>query len=166
MEYILQILIVILIILPTSYFFVLSLNFFGYVFSLMNPKNIVCISSELRNKYTSDTLLNSVALYRHNNFCECNKTSHQYTNYDNMKFHNVSNVCIKNGWKNVALVGEGDLRDIAVLVANSIGVHVMSVESVGTFDISDFDAVLITDVICPQESYDFLKNIGLNNFLK
>ena len=68
-------------------------------------------------------------------------------------------VCIKNGWKNVALVGEGDLRDIAVLVANSIGVHVMSVESVGTFDISDFDAVLITDVICPQESYDFLKNI-------
>jgi DNA-binding MarR family transcriptional regulator len=68
-------------------------------------------------------------------------------------------VCIKNGWKNIALVGEGDLRDIAVLVANSAGVYVVPVDGGKAFDVSGFDAVLITDVMCPQESYDFLKNI-------
>lgn len=68
-------------------------------------------------------------------------------------------VCMKNGWKNIALVGDGDLRDIAALVASSVGVCVVSLGVQNNIDLSSFDAVLITDVICPQESYDFLKNI-------
>ncbi len=66
--------------------------------------------------------------------------------------------CVKNGWKNIALVGAGDLRDIAVLVAHGAGVHVTSVDIENAFDLSSFDAVLITDVVNPQTSYDLLKN--------
>lgn len=64
--------------------------------------------------------------------------------------------CQKFGWKNVALVGEGDLADIARLVAHSMGIQVSNVE-LGS-DLKVFDAVLITDVISPQATYDALKN--------
>lgn len=64
--------------------------------------------------------------------------------------------CQKFGWKNIALVGEGDLADIARLVAHSMGFAVTNVEH-GS-DLKVFDAVLITDVISPQATYDALKN--------
>lgn len=65
--------------------------------------------------------------------------------------------CQKFGWKNIALVGEGDLADIAKLVAHSMGVEVTNVER-GS-DLKVFDAVLITDVISPQVTYNALKNM-------
>jgi hypothetical protein len=68
-------------------------------------------------------------------------------------------LCIKNGWKNIALVGAGDLRDIAVLVAHGAGVHVTSIDIGSNLNINAFDAVLITEVINPQASYDLLKNV-------
>lgn len=64
--------------------------------------------------------------------------------------------CEKFGWKNIALVGEGDLADIAKLVAHSMGIQVSNVEF-GS-DLKVFDAVLITDVVSPQATYDALKN--------
>ncbi len=64
--------------------------------------------------------------------------------------------CQKFGWKNIALVGEGDLADIARLVAHSMGIQVSNVEH-GS-DLKIFDAVLITDVVRPQATYDALKN--------
>ena len=67
--------------------------------------------------------------------------------------------CAKNGWKNIALAGDGDLKDIAILVAHGAGVHVASLDIQNNADLSSFDAVLITDVINPQATYDSLKNV-------
>ena len=57
------------------------------------------------------------------------------------------------GWKHVALIGAGDLADIAKLVAQGTGVQVTVMESTGT-DLSAYDAVIITDIIDPQRTYD------------
>lgn len=65
-------------------------------------------------------------------------------------------LCLKNGWKNIALAGEGDLRDIAALVAVGAGINVVFLNMQENFD--NIDAVIITDVINPQATYDALKN--------
>lgn len=64
-------------------------------------------------------------------------------------------VCKAQGWVSIALVGEGDLADIAKLVASSVmlAVQVVSVEA----DLKQYDAVLVTDVIDPQSTYDAIK---------
>ena len=67
-------------------------------------------------------------------------------------------VCVKNEWKNIALVGAGDLRDIAVLVATSAGICITLLDTDSNADLSSFDAVLITDVLNPQAIYDSVKN--------
>ena len=59
--------------------------------------------------------------------------------------------------QNIALVGAGDLRDIAVLVAPSAGVCVALLDTESNADLSGFDAVLITDTLNPQTIYDSLK---------
>ena len=64
--------------------------------------------------------------------------------------------CQKFGWTNIALIGQGDLADIARLVAHSMGIHVKITAT--DADFSAFDAVLITDVVNPQQSYDAVKN--------
>ena len=52
-------------------------------------------------------------------------------------------------------IGEGDLADIATLVARGIGI---SVEKIGADrDLAPYDAVLITDMDNPQSVYDNLK---------
>ncbi|MBM3468417.1 MAG: winged helix-turn-helix transcriptional regulator [Alphaproteobacteria bacterium] len=64
-------------------------------------------------------------------------------------------VCKANGWLKVALVGEGDLADIAQLVALGTGVYVEI--AAPTAEWEKYDAVLVTDVINPQAVYDILK---------
>lgn len=64
--------------------------------------------------------------------------------------------CKAQQWVRVALVGAGDLSDIAQLVANGAAVFVEVVDA-GT-DFENYDAVLITDVINPQETYDTIKD--------
>lgn len=66
-------------------------------------------------------------------------------------------VCLKNEWKNIALVGAGDLRDIAVLVADGAGVCITLVDIENDINFGSFDAILITDVTNPQAIYDSLK---------
>ncbi len=60
--------------------------------------------------------------------------------------------CKSYGWLNIALVGAGDLADIAQLVAQGIGVHVSIVDQ--NLDLKKYDAVLVTDVTSPQDTYD------------
>ncbi len=60
--------------------------------------------------------------------------------------------CRKKNWINIALIGEGDLADIAQLVVRGTGINVSVTSSLS--DLKKFDAVLITDVINPQEVYD------------
>lgn len=64
--------------------------------------------------------------------------------------------CKMQNWLRVALVGEGDLADIARLVVQGMGIHtqVMDISA----DFKNFDAVLITDVMNPQGTYEALKD--------
>jgi DNA-binding MarR family transcriptional regulator len=64
--------------------------------------------------------------------------------------------CRSKGWSNIALVCEGDLADVAKLVAsdNEFSIDVVSIQ----VDFKKYDAVIITDVINPQGTYDAIKH--------
>lgn len=64
--------------------------------------------------------------------------------------------CKSQGWVNIALVGEGDLADIAILVisADNFVIDVVSPDA----DLKKYDAVIITDVMNPQGTYDLIKH--------
>ncbi|MGA8831173.1 MAG: hypothetical protein WB554_06160, partial [Desulfomonilaceae bacterium] len=58
-------------------------------------------------------------------------------------------------WRKIALVGEGDLTDIALLVGRASG---LVVDKTGIeADLMSYDAVLITDIEDPQRVYDDLR---------
>ncbi len=61
-----------------------------------------------------------------------------------------------HGWTHIGLMGEGDLADIAKLVATGTGIHVKIATKHDALD--DYDAILITDVMDPQGTYDALKD--------
>lgn len=65
-------------------------------------------------------------------------------------------VCKHKGWQKIAFIGGGDLADIAQLVAqgNGLQVSVISLDA----DLKAFDAVLVTDVLNPQGTYDLMKS--------
>jgi hypothetical protein len=65
-------------------------------------------------------------------------------------------VCQRKGWQKIAFVGEGDLADIAQLVAQGNGLQGFVVNREA--DLSAYDAVLVTDVVNPQEAYDFIRS--------
>jgi DNA-binding MarR family transcriptional regulator len=67
----------------------------------------------------------------------------------------IFNECKKQGWSKIALVGEGDLADIAKLVAYTMETDVAIVGLNCNFQ--DFHAVLITDIMQPQATYENLK---------
>lgn len=64
--------------------------------------------------------------------------------------------CKAQGWSKVALVGEGDLADIAQLVASGseFAIDVVSTKT----DLKKYDAVIVTDVMNPQGTYDAIKD--------
>lgn len=55
----------------------------------------------------------------------------------------------------IALVGAGDLSDIAQLVANSLAISVEITNAATDFE--NYDAIIITDVVNPQKTYDDIK---------
>jgi DNA-binding MarR family transcriptional regulator len=64
--------------------------------------------------------------------------------------------CKAQGWSKIALVGEGDLVDIAKLVASG---REFTIEVVSTkADLKKYDAVIVTDLINPQGTYDAIKH--------
>lgn len=63
--------------------------------------------------------------------------------------------CKVQQYSKVALVGAGDLADIAQLVANGAAVFVEIVDI--TVDFKNYDAVIVTDVVSPQKTYDLVK---------
>ena len=71
--------------------------------------------------------------------------------------------CAAEKWHRIALLGEGDLADIAMLVAHGTGVDldIIPSQSLSKNDIQEFisqissyDAFLVTDVANPQYIYD------------
>lgn len=68
----------------------------------------------------------------------------------------VFELCKAQGWSTIALAGEGDLADIANLVASG---SKFTIEVVSTkADLKKYDAVIITDVMNPQGTYDAIKH--------
>lgn len=63
-------------------------------------------------------------------------------------------LCARNGWHKLALVGSGDLAEIVTLLAKGTQIVTQLVEV--SADLSDFDGVLITDILTPQGTYDAL----------
>lgn len=64
--------------------------------------------------------------------------------------------CKVQDFINIALIGGGDLADIAKLVAQGTGLQVNTVSASGDF--KSYDAALITDIIDPQGTYDSIKH--------
>ncbi|ETZ07139.1 EPS-associated transcriptional regulator, MarR family [Holospora obtusa F1] len=64
--------------------------------------------------------------------------------------------CKAQSWSKIALVGEGDLADIAKLVASG-SEFVLDVVSTQA-DLKKYDTVIITDVMNPQGTYDAIKH--------
>lgn len=69
--------------------------------------------------------------------------------------------CLQKNWLRVGLLGAGDLADIAGLVATGTGLIVNVVSEAS--DLKDWDAILITNIVDPQGSYDALKDRIDNN---
>lgn len=64
--------------------------------------------------------------------------------------------CQQKGWQKIGLVGAGELADIAQLVAQGIDLQVFLVSQ--DADLKAYDAVLITDVVNPQSTYDSVRD--------
>ena len=79
--------------------------------------------------------------------------------------------CEWRGWRRVALIGDGDLVEIAMLAARETSVELVAVIVPGSNvesaaglpviarldDAHGFDAVLVTDIKAPQAAYDALQ---------
>lgn len=61
-----------------------------------------------------------------------------------------------NDFNSVALVGQGDLADIVQLVFRGTAISTRVINL--TDNIDGFDAVIITDIVHPQQTYDLIKN--------
>lgn len=59
----------------------------------------------------------------------------------------IFEICEQKGFKKIALIGDGDLKEIARLVASVHDIEILE-------DITKADAVVITDVINPQQIYE------------
>ena len=65
--------------------------------------------------------------------------------------------CRAQGWKHIALVGEGDLADIAGLVAQGTEL-ILNTVPVKDADFKKYDAVLVTDIKDPQGTFNDIQN--------
>jgi hypothetical protein len=63
-------------------------------------------------------------------------------------------LCVQKGWSKIALVGSGDLAEIVTLMAKGTSIETYIVEI--SAELSDFDGILITDILSPQVTYDRL----------
>ncbi|MBP9829242.1 MAG: winged helix-turn-helix transcriptional regulator [Proteobacteria bacterium] len=68
----------------------------------------------------------------------------------------IFELCALQNWKNIALLGDGDLADIArlVLQGSDFVVKIVSIDE----DFKQYDAILVTDAMNPQKTYDAVKN--------
>ena len=86
------------------------------------------------------------------------------------QYENVFDGCAKRGWKKIALVGSGELAEIALLVANSSGTALAGIIDSETNEshfcgikvfrsleeIGEVDALVLTDMRAPQQVFDSL----------
>lgn len=79
------------------------------------------------------------------------------------QFMNLFQHCENNGWSRIALVGKGDLADIASQVVKNSSLILEVAFFLESGDISlnmdSVHAVIVTDVIAPQETFEKLLEI-------
>lgn len=76
--------------------------------------------------------------------------------------------CQHSGIQTIAMVGEGDVAEIALLVSQGFAVTLELVGQTEKYNekLKDFDAVLVTDIANPQGTFDSLKeDIGEEKLL-
>lgn len=66
-------------------------------------------------------------------------------------------ICQTHQWSKIALIGNGDLADIAFLVGSKCNFSITL--SKPEDSLTSFDAVIITDTITPQKTYESLKGL-------
>ena len=83
------------------------------------------------------------------------------------------NACKRIGWQRVALIGEGELAEVAAIVAMETGVGLCGIIAPGSNqvkiagvevvqslpDLGPVDAVIVTDIKEPQKTYEALSRI-------
>lgn len=67
--------------------------------------------------------------------------------------------CQRKGIQTIAMVGSGDVAEIALLVSQGFSVRLTLITKTGGYihSLKDFDAVLVTDITNPQDTFDALK---------
>lgn len=76
--------------------------------------------------------------------------------------------CQKQSIQKIAMVGSGDVAEIALLVSQgfTVRLELIAQEEGYTEKLKDFDAILVTDIANPQGTFDVLKEcIGENKLL-
>lgn len=76
--------------------------------------------------------------------------------------------CHTEGIQTIAMVGSGDVAEIALLVSQGFAVNLEPVTHDADFceQLKNFDAVLVTDIVNPQGTFDLLKeNIAEDRLL-
>ena len=76
------------------------------------------------------------------------------------QFMDLFQCCEKNGWTHIALVGKGELVDIATQIVKSRSLRIESTFFLETgkisLDLDSIHAVIIADVVAPQETFEKL----------
>ena len=77
-----------------------------------------------------------------------------------LQLERLFELCAEKDISNIALVGEGDVADMAFLVKQEkMTLELKSLQD----DLSSYEAILITDVMNPQGAYDLLKQRYLDS---
>lgn len=87
----------------------------------------------------------------------CLSRSFSFFRQAQQQFNQLFQQCHLNQYKNVVMVGPGDMADIALLVASSYDIQLRSVAIDNEHELISADAVVITDIQNPQKTYDTLK---------
>ena len=77
-----------------------------------------------------------------------------------LQLERLFNACTKQNLTNIALVGSSEISEIATLIANAGEIKISLHESATCTEdsLKKYDAVLVTDVIEPQNTFDKLKS--------
>jgi hypothetical protein len=73
--------------------------------------------------------------------------SFSFFQHARIQCNDIFTVCKSQGFQKISLVGEGDLKEIAILVSSAYDLEIAN-------DINKADAVVITDVMNPQKVFD------------
>lgn len=75
--------------------------------------------------------------------------SFSFFQHARIQCNDIFTVCKSQGFQKIALVGDGDLKEIAKLVASAYEIEISN-------DMNKADAIVITDVMNPQKVFDDL----------